>query len=118
MLDETLKTDDRAEIKTANRVAGITRSPQSVHCSTTKVTTVAQIISQIDGVVTIDSGVVTIDSDILESRPTIDQFEHSFRYFNLSDSNFWTTDSPKYSSVRHSYPWPPHTPGRQRTATL
>src|ERR1017187_2241881 len=56
-------------------------------------------------VVTIDSGVVTIDSDILESRPTIDQFEHSFRYFNLSDSNFWTTDSPKYSSVRHSYPW-------------
>jgi hypothetical protein len=62
--------------------------------------------------------VVTIDTDILESRPTIDQFEHSFRYFNLSDSNFWTTDSPKYSSVRHSYPWPPHTPGRQRTATL
>ena len=60
MLDETLKTDDRAEIKTANRVAGITRSPQSVHCSTTKVTTVAQIISQIDAVLSLLTQVLSL----------------------------------------------------------
>ena len=53
MLNRYQAIEDGANIKKANRAHRIISSCQLAHCSTTKVTTVAQIMSQLDAVLSL-----------------------------------------------------------------